>query len=138
LEDDSVDWESFGIQYMEDGYSDWEDRIKTAEAMKRLCERVPSEVFEHHYDVTFFAPAPWKNGQVYPRGFGGSNAVIYLSPTLEGLPQEEVDFIVAHEFAHANLGHDNYFGNIDSIEDEADALAAKWGFVVPERRKVSR
>ena len=50
--------------------------------------------------------------------------------------EREIDFTIAHEIAHYILDHcgDGYSEN---MEDEADSLCEKWGFVIPERRKDS-
>ena len=72
---------------------------------------------------------------------------IYLAPALERQSQEQVDFTVAHEFAHALLRH-HLPGN-DSLSKEelkagylnwksevaADKLVLKWGFTLPKYRK---
>jgi hypothetical protein len=127
------------------------DRPKTKQALVHLVERVPSDIVED-FDVLVFAPAPGKYGQLYPNPNPPKNPqdegvthfeaepkrIIYLAPILESLDQAEVDFVVAHEFAHHRLGHHNYTDNTPAIEDEADALAESWGFIVPARRKENR
>lgn len=132
--DNQMTWEEFCYQHIETGFFDHDDREKTVLAMRRLVERVPSEVLES-LDVLFFAPSQHIYGQVFPAGGHIGASLLYLSPDLEGLPQEEVDFTVAHEVAHAFLGHDNYVKNGPEIENQADALAVEWGFILPERRK---
>jgi Zn-dependent peptidase ImmA (M78 family) len=39
------------------------------------------------------------------------------------MEQVELDFIVAHEIAHALLAHEQSVGDAEAIEEEADALA---------------
>jgi hypothetical protein len=119
-------------RFIETGWVDHEDRKKTVKGILSL-EQVPDEVFDD-LNVTFFAPSQHKFGEVYPDLPSG--ILIYLSPDLEQQPQEEVNFTIAHELAHAFLGHQHIKRNTPSIEDEADALAVKWGFILPERRRV--
>jgi Zn-dependent protease with chaperone function len=127
-------WDDFHYQFLQSGWFD-DDRAKTVEAMRRLSERMPEEIFDELPIVIVLAPAQWKYGQVYPSILNG--VVVYLSPTLEKLEQEEVDFTVAHEFAHVHLGHQVWSNNPPSLEDEADKLVESWGFTVPERRKTT-
>ncbi len=58
--------------------------------------------------------------------------MVYLKPTLGNEGPCYVNCIVAHEIAHLMLGH-QALGTSDEkskrqVEDEADALAATWGF----------
>jgi hypothetical protein len=124
-------WDDFHYQFLQSGWFD-DDRVKTVEAMRRLSERMPEEVYDELPILIVLAPAQWKYGQVYPSLLNG--VVVYLSPTLE--EQEEVDFTVAHEFAHVHLGHDAWMNNPPSLEDDADKLVESWGYKVPERRKI--
>jgi hypothetical protein len=82
-----------------------------------------------------------------PSAPSGEDAFIYLAPSLERESQAQVDFTVAHEFAHALLRH-HLPGN-DSLSKEelkaaylnwnsekaADKLALEWGFTLPAYRK---
>ena len=82
-----------------------------------------------------------------PSAPSGEGAFIYLAPSLERESQAQVDFTVAHEFAHALLRH-HLPGN-DSLskkelkagylnwnsEKAADKLAKQWGFTLPAYRK---
>src|SRR5213079_2434639 len=49
--------------------------------------------------------AAWLHDLLKPHVSRGQGIMIYLSPKLEQQSQNEVDFVVAHEFAHAALGH---------------------------------
>jgi IrrE N-terminal-like domain len=118
-------------------YTDWfdpGDRPKTAIAMLNLIRILDEDEVFDELDVTVFAPSPEIFGQLHP-GRLCSKFFIYLSPVLEEQTQEQVNFTVAHEFAHACLSHEQYVLNPGTIEKDADALVAKWGFVIPERRK---
>jgi hypothetical protein len=127
-------WDGFTYDFMDAIFFDGA-REKTALAMRHLFERMPSDLLNDLAgNVRVFAPSQHCYGQVFPAGF--REPMIYLSPVLENQPQAEVDFTVAHEFAHAVLGHTDYLKTASTSEDDADALAASWGFTVPERRKI--
>ncbi len=108
-----------------------DDRTQTIVALQVLAERVPEDVLDS-LDVLFFALSTWKNGQACP---SSPKSLVYLSPSLETMAQEEANFVVAHEVAHMYLGHDDYMTNDQTIEEQADALVVKWGYTVPERRR---
>ena len=60
---------------------------------------------------------------------------IYLSAQLEDLSGDWIRYAVAHEFAHAKMGHLNggYLQKSqESIEREADLKAAQWGYKRPQ------
>jgi len=81
----------------------------------------------------------------------GGDAFIYLAPSLERQLQSDVDFTVAHEFAHAALRHHEPESLITFSIDEAkkgylnwnsevaaDELVAAWGHEIPKRRMRKR
>jgi hypothetical protein len=134
-------WLEFRYQHIETGWFDY-DRRKTIEAMRKLSERVPEDDLP---PLTVFAPSAALLGHVLPCGSGDS-IFVYLSPQLESKSQAEVDFTVAHEFAHIALGHYKpsatthphgmvvkEHGNAPS-EQAADGLAEAWGFARPKVR----
>ena len=127
--------EEMQYQFFDTGWFDQADRPKTALAMQHLIEQVPDDVFDE-LSVTVFAPSPDNFGRVHP-GKIASKSFIYLASIIEKKSQQEVDFIVAHEFAHAHLEHEQSARNADTIEDEADGLAVKWGFILPLRRVIT-
>lgn len=140
---DDEKWLEFRYQFIETGWFDY-DRHKTIEAMQQICERVPQEVIDDLPPLTLFAPSAALFGRVFP--FGGGNALfVYLAPNLERKSQREVDFTVAHEFAHVVLGHYKSDATIipaDAVvrsrgdvpsEKEANRLAESWGFPKAER-----
>ncbi len=60
---------------------------------------------------------------------------IYLSAQLEDLSGDWIRYVVAHEFAHARLGHidrPSPHKSKESVEREADLKAAQWGFKRPQ------
>jgi len=132
-------FDDFWEQYIDDLMCDFDERPKTLEALKHLVERVPEDVlFDLPVSLTVFAPSAL--GMALKTVTGG--AMIYLAPELEKSPQLEVDFIVAHEFAHVYLGD---YGPIEAEKDvdfyhqkaemTADELVASWGYSIPEYRK---
>jgi hypothetical protein len=138
-------WESFRYNYIETGWFDY-DRYKTIAAMRKLSERIPEDVLDNLPPLTVFAPSAVLLGHVLPHGTGDS-LFVYLSPRLESKSQTEVDFTVAHEFAHVVLGHympgaTNHppgvvvqgHGDVPS-EKDADRLAESWGFKSAQKRK---
>jgi hypothetical protein len=111
------------------------------EALRHFVECVPEAVLDKLPSaLKVFAPAAWKRGMALKTVIGG--ALIYLAPELEQCPQPEVDFTVAHEFAHVYLGK---YGAIEAEDDAdyyrqkaemtADELVADWGYSIPEYRK---
>jgi Zn-dependent peptidase ImmA (M78 family) len=70
---------------------------------------------------------------VYGNAFDGMGYIyIYLDPCLELQPQKNVEFTVAHEFAHVVLNHTDYLRTGEKEKEaDADALAKAWGFTRP-------
>lgn len=131
-------------------YCDLDVRPKTAKALIKLSERIPGNIVTDLPRIVVFAPNPDDYGScipLMPSDSTSDDAFIYLAPSLEGQSQSEVDFTVAHEFAHAALRHhepENLMSfsideakkgylNWDS-EVAADQLVAEWGYEIPERR----
>lgn len=141
---DEERWLYFRYEYIETGWFDY-DRYKTIEAMRKLSQRVPDDVLDDLPKLTVFAPSRALLGHLMPSGTGDS-LFLYLAPGLERKPQMEVDFTVAHEFAHVALGH--YKPGATTISAEiivdchqdapseraADSLAECWGFTRPRAK----
>lgn len=131
-------WEGFRDHFLDAGHFD-HDRTKTMIAMQKLWERIPqNDIDKLPGNLVVFAPSMDIAGRVYnpPRG-----PFIYLSPMLENKRQEEVDAIVARQFAHTLLEH--YHGgkgqdrsltpgvidhHVVPSEEETNALIASWDF----------
>jgi hypothetical protein len=141
-------WLDFRYRYVETGWFDY-DRYKTIEAMRKLSERIPEDVLDSLPPLTVFAPSRALLGRVLPYGTGDS-IFIYLSPRLESKSPAEVDFTVAHEFAHVALGHYKpgaskhpcgavvqKHGDAPS-EQDSNRLAESWGFARPEARRLGQ
>jgi hypothetical protein len=143
LDKESSRLEGLIYEYIDTGWFD-RDRAKTTEAMGKAFLRIPRAIWDEMPMMTIFAPSPKKLGEVYPYGPQG-RLFLYLSPGLENQPQDEVDFAVAHEFAHIALGHyspekwmlpEDLAAKIQYHEDvpneiEADKLTESWGFRKP-------
>ncbi|HWR14164.1 MAG TPA: hypothetical protein VN577_05020 [Terriglobales bacterium] len=145
---DEERWWTFRYEYIETGWFDY-DRYKTIQAMQKLCYRVPDDVLDDLPNLTVFAPSTAILGHVMPSG-AGNCVFLYLAPSLERKSQAEVDFTVAHEFAHVVLGHYkpgattlpaecmvSYHGDAPS-ERAADSLAESWGFPRPRLKAKDR
>jgi hypothetical protein len=132
-------------------YCDLDARPKTAKALIRLSQRIPDKVFNDLPRIVVFAPNPGDYGLCIPLMTGDpddADAFIYLAPSLERQSQNDVDFTVAHEFAHAALRHHELENLMTFSMDEAkkgylewnsevaaDQLVTEWGYKVPKRRK---
>lgn len=79
------------------------------------------------------APGPHPHLNLHTHSGG---KLLYLSPLLLDTSREQIRFTIAHEIAHAVLGHKEPFSeNTQDIrerqEREADELAEHWGFKRP-------
>jgi Zn-dependent protease with chaperone function len=136
--------------FTDSSYFDRDARPKSVKALLTLCERLPDEIINEWPRIVVFAPDPNDRAScvgLMPSEPDSGDTFIYLAPLLEELEQAEVDFTVAHEFAHAALRHhlpenmglsieeaQKGYLNWDS-EIAADKLAQGWGFTIPESRK---
>ena len=94
--------------FIDSRYCDLDVRPKTAKALIKLAERIPDNIVSDLPRIVVFAPNPDDYGSctpLMPSNSSGEDALIYLAPLLERRSQTEVDFTVAHEFAHAALRH---------------------------------
>jgi predicted metal-dependent peptidase len=137
--------------FIDSKYCDLQARPKIAKALIRLSQRIPEDVFNGLSRIVVFAPNPHDYGLCIPlmqSNSSGDDAFIYFAPSLERHSQDDVDFTVAHEFAHAALQHhkpENLMtfsmdeakkGYLDwNSEVAADQLVADWGYKIPKRRK---
>jgi len=119
----------------------------------RYSDRLPDKIFNGCPRICFFAPAPGIFGACtvrMPSAPPGEDAFIYLAPSLERQSQAQVDFTVAHEFAHALLRH--HLPGKDGLttkelragylnwnpEEAVNKLALEWGFTLPAYRKTKK
>jgi len=95
---------------------------KVLKALKKVAPHVPN------LTTKLFILTPEKDtlGSV----FRYDGITMYLHPTLYRSAQYEIEFTIAHEFAHIVLEHLKKPAG-RRVEREADALARKWGFDTP-------
>jgi hypothetical protein len=74
----------------------------------------------------------WKLFMACPTASGMVSRCVVLRRKLNEAPEPFTDYVIAHEFAHAFLRNGGW-GDIQDIEEAADALAASWGFTRPDR-----
>jgi len=145
--------DTFFDLFVDSVFCDVRTRPKTTKALMTLCQRVPDETINEWPRIVVFAPDPSLYGScvgLKPSDLESDDAFIYLSPSLERHSQAEVDFSVAHEFAHAALRHhlaENMTLSTEEVkkgylgwnsEVAADKLVEDWGFTIPKRRKRRR
>lgn len=130
-----MDWEEFEYEYVGYPWFEPEGRERTYKAMKVLCERMPEEDKVRIPSLIVFAPPPTSWGEEHTLFHPACSEdqtthMLYLSPELESRPQAYVNSTVAHEFAHAILGHNGIISAEDPYqhEREADTLIATWGY----------
>lgn len=142
--------DAFLDSFIDCTYCDLDVRPKTAKALIKLAERIPDNIVTDLPRIAVFAPNPDDYGScipLMPSNSSGEDAFIYLAPSLERQSQTEVDFTLAHEFAHAALRHhepenlmtfsidDAKKGYLEwNAEVAADQLVAEWGYKIPKRR----
>lgn len=83
--------------------------------------------------ICYYLPSDNTLGSV--RDLPTTATYIYLSAKLEDMTGDWIKYVVAHEFAHARLGHINRpspHKSTEIIEEEADLKAAQWGFKRPQ------
>ncbi len=54
-----------------------------------------------------------------------THVIALAEPAMEG---QHAEYVVAHELAHARLGHSAFAKPGEGTEEAADALGARWGF----------
>ena len=150
------EWDEFKSRFIDTPYFS-ADRKKTIKAIRHLWERIPAEemaklpallmVFALSYDThsacitrpleIVDAGKPASVLKQIDRDF----VLILLAASLERKPQWEVDYKVAHAFAHASWrGKPRYKMLCDTSaypkaehEIEVDKLVSQWGFRSPRR-----
>ncbi len=67
-----------------------------------------------------------------PGETGDSSRSVVLKPRLTECDEAFAHYVIAHEFAHAYL-RNGPWGDISNTEVAANALAASWGFPLPDK-----
>jgi hypothetical protein len=109
----------------------WVTEGKRCQALKILYRAIP-DVLDQTPLTAIFAP---EAGGLCT-GVPFAEVMVYLSPELEIESQEQVNFTVAHEFAHVVLKHSPLCWNPEQgkrNERATDDLAKEWGFERPEQ-----
>jgi len=129
------EWNEIHYDLIGGGFFDCEERPKTLKAVRRVVERMSVgelDTLQGRVSIVF-APAPGKQGEIYPFlnslisvGQELHSTMVYLSPELERRNQRYVISVVAHEFAHVLL-HSFDSPAAPSIEREADEKVRSWG-----------
>ena len=127
-----------------DGYFNLWVEVEFVAPLLSVVNRMPLPALKQLIDKepVLFAPEPNIGGRVYPApspGFAG-RFIVYFSPDLLSRPQAYIEAVIAHEFAHLVLGHDEIpcqDARERALEDEkvADELAESWGFKIPPELK---
>lgn len=141
-----MNWDAFVLKF---GVHCWDEgQTKTLAALKKAAAQIPDSTLLNLPPLRIFTPVRADSGvtlMVETAGQIFSPAtpltLMYLSPLMELYQQSEIDFTVAHEFAHVALRHlwsinsnremgtfkDGTYGDAPS-EIAADQLAESWGF----------
>ena len=67
-----------------------------------------------------------------PGGTGDGSRSVVLKTRLSECDEAFAHYVIAHELAHAYL-RNGPWGEITDVEDAANALAAAWGFPMPDQ-----
>jgi hypothetical protein len=127
----------FRSRFTQEPWYEPHGRQKLDKAILLFCIRIPRV-------------APPQNGAFTGKASSltESDAVVFIPFHFEERSQEENDFALAHQFAHAILGHHlqpqfgewsndkKYFNHPSEIE--ADNLISSWGYKILEHRRLAR
>jgi|SRR5208337_2409797 len=126
-------WKKFQKRFREQlHWLDAKQRPKTFGALRRVVPKLPEEATPA--DLFMFVPGNHSGCVGEIEAHGPFRSFMYLSPALEADTQGEVDFTVAHEFAHVfrrRMGLRLPDDEID--ESETDKLAESWGIKKPPK-----
>ncbi len=102
--------------------------------LRSLPPKVQSDFVDDprfHVAVEQYVPGRgWMVFMNVPGALGDGSRSVVLRPKLATAPEDYAYWVIAHEFAHAFLRH-NDGGDTTDVERDADALAAEWGFARP-------
>ena len=128
--------------------SHW-SRVATAfDQLPRLRERLlrvllslPEDVqmdfvADPTFEIVLESYRPGRGSQMFMRlPVSGSHVsrCVVLRGKLDNAPENFAMYVIAHELAHAFLRNGGW-GDIDDVEEAADALAGSWGYPKPSLR----
>ena len=105
-----------------------------------VLSALPSEVQQDflsdpRFDISLDNYVPGEGSTVFmaaPGEIGDGSRSVVLKPRLSECHVAFAYYVIAHEFAHAYLWNGPW-GEITNVEDAANALAASWGFPMPDQ-----
>ena len=110
-------------------------RQRVLDVLNTLPQEVQQDFLsDPRFTVSLDNYVPGEGSTVFMAAPGGTAEIsrnVVLKPRLSECSEAFAHFVIAHEFAHAYL-RNGPWGEITDIEDAANALAASWGFPVPE------
>jgi Zn-dependent peptidase ImmA (M78 family) len=120
------------------------DKIDLQKTVAEVVSKLPEEAQDFVLDkVRWFTISAQNYAIAFPFSIQGprtlddgrvSFRIIMLSPSIQDAPLERAVFTIAHEIAHSWLEHGptGTREDFDTLEAEADALSAEWGFPRPQ------
>ena len=129
IQSESMNW--FNNSLLPSVKRKWVTEGKRCQALTLLYRTIP-DVLDKTPRTAIFAPDA--SGLYTDAPF--AEVMVYLSPELELESQEQVNFTVAHEFAHVVLKHSLLCWNPERSkrnEQTTDRLAKEWGFERPKQ-----
>ena len=113
-------------------------RQRVLHVLRTLPEEVQQDFLnDPRFTVSLDNYVPGEGSTVFmaaPGGIGDGSRSVVLKPRLSECHEAFAHYVIAHEFAHAYLWNGPW-GEITAVEDAANALAASWGFPLPDERK---
>lgn len=104
--------------------------------LRALPDQVQQDFLcDARFTVSIDNYVPGKGSTVFmaaPGGTGDVSRSVVLKPKLSDCHETFAHYVIAHEFAHAYL-RNGPWGEITDAEDAANALAAEWGFPMPDK-----
>jgi hypothetical protein len=130
------DWGEVSYRLIETGFVDWRKRDKTIDSIKRVTDKIPDEelgILLNRIGI-IFAPDDSKAISIKP--FPGSlelflkgKLMIYFPTEIENSSDEQIDSVVANEFARVLLckkDEDGYF-ILSLLQKEISLRVQQWG-----------
>ena len=109
-------------------------RQRALHVFSKLPNEVQQDLSDPRFTVSLDNYAPGEGSVVFmaaPGGTGDGSRSVVLKTRLSECDEAFAHYVIAHEFAHAYL-RNGPWGEITNVEDAANALAASWGFPMPD------
>ena len=129
-------WGEVSYQLIETGFVDWTARDKTVDSIKRVTDKIPDEDLERLLDRIGIIFAPAASKEISIKCFPGSlepfqkgKLMIYFPPEIEKLPDNQIDTVIATEFARVTLGKkdDDGYYVLPTTTTEVPSVIKNWG-----------